>query len=242
MQDPTPGQRRTPWTRPAVLAAAVAMADRRGIDAVSMRHLAHELGVVPMALYRHVANKEELLDGMVESIIAEIELPPSGADWRSAVRQRIMSARRVLLRHPWASLVIASRAQPTAIVLGYIDSLVATLRNGGLSAELTHQVMHTLGSRMWGFNLEVFPSAPPPEDPATRAQLLAQLAAVYPHIAEIASAGTHSTGTIVGRGCDDQAEFEFGLDVLLDGFAALHARGWRPGQPVSSAGIGSSVD
>ena len=94
-----------------MLRAAVALADAAGIDALSMRNLAQELGVVPMALYKHVANKEELLDGMVDVIVGEIDPPAPGADWKTAVRQRILSARRALLRHPWAR-VIESRPNP----------------------------------------------------------------------------------------------------------------------------------
>jgi hypothetical protein len=100
-------------------------------------------------------------------------------------------------------------------------------RAGGFSVDLTHQVMHTLGSRMWGFTQELFPS-PPDIDPQTRAAMAQAMAARYPHIVEIATAGTHNQDSIVGTGCDDQFEFEFALDLLLDGFERLHRRGWTP--------------
>lgn len=105
-------ERRKPLNRDRVLRAAVARADQSGIEALSMRSLAQELGVVPMALYKHVANKEQLLDGMVELVVGEIDPPADGPDWRSAIRERVLSARRALLRHPWALRVIESAAPP----------------------------------------------------------------------------------------------------------------------------------
>lgn len=226
--------RRVPLNRHRVLRAAVALADDVGIDALSMRNLAEQLGVVPMAIYKHVANKEELLDGMVEVIVGEIDPPARGADWKDAIRQRVLSARRALLRHRWASQVIESRTHAPAVVLDYMNSLIGMFRAGGFSADLTHHVMHALGSRMWGFTQEVFPTPPPPADPDVRAAMFDQLAAQYPYIIEIATAGSHEEGSAVGRGCDDQFEFEFALDLLLDGFERLHQQGWsstdrRPG-------------
>ena len=109
-------KRRAPLTRAAVLAAAVALADRDGLDAVSMRNLAQELGVVPMALYKHVANKDELLDGMADAIVAEIDPPRADLGWKQALRGRIQSARDVMLRHRWASRVLATRTQPSPSV------------------------------------------------------------------------------------------------------------------------------
>jgi AcrR family transcriptional regulator len=193
--------RRVPLSRDRVLRAAVALADASGIDALSMRNLAQELDVVPMALYKHVANKEQLLDGMVDVIVGEIDPPVEGPDWKSAVRQRILSARRALLRHPWASRAIESRANPTPVVFDYVNSIIGLFRAGGLSVDLTHHAMHALGSRMWGFTQEVFPPPPNPD----------------PDLED----------SVVGPGCDDQFEFVFALDLLLDGFERLHRQGWR---------------
>jgi AcrR family transcriptional regulator len=218
--------RRTPLSRDRVLAAAVALADEAGIDSVSMRRLAQELGVVPMALYKHVASKEELLDGMVDAVVGEIDPPLPGVDWKDAIRQRILSARRSLLRHPWASQVVESRTQATPVVLDYMDSLIGMFRAGGFSADLAHHVMHALGTRMWGFTQEVFPTPSPPADPDARAALFAGFAARYPHIIEMATAASHDETSAVGGGCDDQFEFEFALDLLLDGFERLHRDGW----------------
>jgi len=216
---------RAPLSRERVLRAAVALADDAGIGAVSMRNLARELDVVPMALYKHVANKEELLDGMVDVVVSEIDPPTGGVDWKAAVRERILSARRTLLRHPWASGVIESRTNLTLTVLDYMESIAGLFLAGGFSGELTHQVMHTLGSRMWGFTQELFPTSPNP-DPEEQAAMLEQFAASYPSIVEIATVGEHDGKSVVGPGCDDQFEFEFALDVLLDGFERLHEQGW----------------
>ncbi|MCW7940692.1 TetR family transcriptional regulator [Streptomyces hygroscopicus] len=211
--------------RDRVLHAAVALADRVGIEALSMRSLAQELGVVPMALYKHVANKEQLLDGMVDVIVGEIDSPAHGADWKSAVRERILSARRALLRHPWASRVIESRSAPTPGALDYLDSVIGMFRAGGLSADLTHHVMHALGSRVWGFTQELFPASPN-VDPDAQAVMFREMAARYPYIVEIAAARTHDGESVVNQGCDDQFEFEFAIDLLLDGFERLHRQGW----------------
>jgi len=218
--------RRAPLSRDRVLRAAVALADDAGIDSVSMRRLAQELGVVPMALYKHVANKDELLDGMVDVIVGEIDPPAHGADWKDAIRQRILSARRSLLRHRWASQVVETRPHATPVVLDYMDSLIGMLRAGGFSVDLTHHVMHALGTRMWGFTQEVFPTPAPPADPAERAAMFDGFAARYPHIIEMATASAHDEESAVGGGCDDQFEFEFALDLLLDGFDRLHRQGW----------------
>src|SRR5262245_53356598 len=132
--------------RDRVLRAAVSLADEAGLDAISMRKLSQHLGVVPMALYKHVANKDELLDGMVDAVLAEIDPPESTLGWKAAVRGRILSARAVLLRHPWARRVMESKTTPTPMVLGYMDSTIAIFLAGGLSVDLTHHVMHALGS------------------------------------------------------------------------------------------------
>lgn len=218
--------RRVPLNRGRVLHAAVALADDVGIESLSMRNLAQELGVVPMALYKHVANKEELLDGMVEVIVGEIAVPVTDTDWKSAIRLRVLSAREALLRHRWASQVIESRTHATPVVLAYMDSLIGMFRAGGFSVDLTHHVMHALGSRMWGFTQEVFPTPAPPEDPDAREAMFSQFAEKYPHIIELATTTAHDSDSAVGGGCDDQFEFEFALDVLLDGFERLHDQDW----------------
>ncbi|SOD95159.1 TetR/AcrR family transcriptional regulator [Blastococcus haudaquaticus] len=230
MAQQTGAARRAPLTRERVLRTAVARADAAGIGSISMRGLAQELGVVPMALYKHVANKDELLDGMVDLVIEEFDPPADALDWKDEVRERVLSARRAVLRHPWARLAIESRTRRTPAVLGYMDSLAGAFRGGGFSANLTHHVMHALGNRIWGFTPELFdepadPDAPPPTAAAQEATAR-QFAERYPHILEIAMAATDGDLSRVGEGCDEQFEFEFALDLLLDGFDRLRAEGW----------------
>lgn len=211
---------REPLTRERVLGAAVAVADEGGIDSLSMRKIAQELGVVPMALYKHVSNKEEMLDGMVDVVVGEIDPPPSGTDWKTAIRQRILSARRALLRHPWASRVIESRTDATPAVLKYMDSMIGLFRAGGFSIDLTHHAMHAMGSRLLGFTQELFDDTAD-VDPEVEADMLQELADRYPYIGEIVRTITHDEASVVGQGCDDQFEFEFALDLMLDGLERL---------------------
>jgi AcrR family transcriptional regulator len=224
--------RRIPLSRDRVLTAAVVLADEVGIEALSMRRLAQELGVVPMALYKHVANKEELLDGMVDALVSEIDPPARDAGWKDAVRLRVLSARRALLRHPWARQVLESRTNKTPSVLGYMDSFIGMFLAGGFSVDLTHHVMHALGSRMWGFTQELFPDSSggtaegtadlPPE---AQAAMFREMAERYPNILRVATSSAHEDSA-VGQGCDDQFEFEFALDLLLEGFERLHRQHW----------------
>ena len=223
--------RRTPLNRARVLSAAVVLADEVGLDALSMRRLADNLDVVPMALYKHVANKDELLDGMVDVLIGEITPTVPGGDWKRTVRQRVLSARKALLRHPWARQVLESRTTRTPTVLGYMDEFIGLFLAGGFSVDLTHHAMHALGSRMWGFTQELFDDAGTHRaqaavPPGAQAAMLQEMALRYPNILQVANASRHDDGSVVSHGCDDQFEFEFALDLLLDGFERLHARGW----------------
>jgi AcrR family transcriptional regulator len=220
MVQPMEEPRRTRLNKDRVLRAAVALADEAGIESLNMRKLAEELGVVPMALYKHVANKEELLDGMVDIVVGEIDPPVSDDSWKNAIRQRILSARRSLQRHPWAPGVIESRADPSPVMLAYIDSTIGMFRAGGFSADLTHHALHALGSRMYGFTQEIFDDSQG-LDPRTLEMLVRQMQGRYPHIAEMTRAVFHDEATVVGQGCDDQFEFEFALDLLLDGLDRL---------------------
>jgi AcrR family transcriptional regulator len=243
----SPVQGRARLSRDRVLRVAVDLADRVGADALTMRRLAEQLGVVPMALYKHVANREELLDGMVDVIVREIEdeLPRAGApgasdadvDWRTSVRRRVLAARRTFQRHPWSRRVIESRTTKTSAVLDYIEQFSGLLLAGGLSADLTHHVMHAIGGRMWGFTQELFDDSAGSASTAThaghpavssdaQAAMLRAAAARYPNIVAVATFRDHDPGSIVGRGCDDDAEFEFALDLLLDGVERLHRIGW----------------
>jgi AcrR family transcriptional regulator len=213
---------REPLTKERVLRAAVALADQGGVESLSMRNLAQELGVVPMALYKHVANKDEMLYGMVDVVVGEIDPPAGGTDWKTSVRQRILSARRALLRHPWASRVIESRTNPTPALIEYMDQMIGLFRAGGFSIDLTHHAMHTMGSRMLGFSQELFDDTGD-TDPEMEAEMFRAMAETYPSIYELYMTVTHDDTSVVGQGCDDQFEFEFALDLILDGLERLRA-------------------
>jgi AcrR family transcriptional regulator len=228
---------RAPLTRDRVLHAAVALADDGGIESLSMRRLAQALDVVPMALYRHVANKEELLGGLVDVVIGEIDPPRTDADWKTALRERILSARRALLRHPWASRVMESRATPTPVVLAYMDSMIGMLRTGGFSLDLTHHALHAMGSRMFGFTQELFNDTSE-ADPQAEAAMWEAVADTYPHVYEIFTTISHDDGSVVGPGCDDQFEFEFALDLMLDGLERLKERPGRADHAGKRTGAG----
>ncbi len=223
--------RRERLSRDQVLRAAVGLADDDGLEALSMRRLAQRLGVVPMALYKHVAGKGELLDGMVDVLVGDIGTPPPGPDWKAGVREQVLAARRALLRHPWALEAIESRTAASPVVLDHMNSLIGLFRAGGLSVDLTHHAMHALGTRMWGFTRDVFPTAAPAADPAEQAVVLEQAARRYPHIVEMATAAAHDPASAIRGGCDDQFEFEFALDLLLDGVERLHREGWASARP-----------
>ena len=207
---------REPLSRERILAAAVALADREGVDALSMRRVAQELGVVPMALYKHLENKEELLGGMLDVVVGEIDAPRTDTDWKTAVRERILSARAALLRHPWASRVMETRTEPTPTVMGYMDSMIEMFRAGGFSIDLTHHVMHAMGSRLMGFSQELF-NDQSDADPQMDAETFTAMSATYPRIYELFLAVSHDEASVVGPGCDDRFEFEFALDLMLDG-------------------------
>ena len=215
---------RLPLTRDRVLRAAVELADRDGIESLSMRRLANELGAGAMSLYNHVADKEDLLNGMVDEIVDEIDSPLRDASWKKTMRQRVLSARQVLLRHPWASAAIVSRVNVTPTMMGYTNSMLGILREGGFSVDLAHHALHVMGSRILGFAQELYDDSEELEDSPDMAAMMEQMQTEYPYIAELASEITHDTDSTVGKGCDDQFEFEFGLDLILDGLERLRAQ------------------
>jgi len=211
---------RVPLSRERILGTAVAFADREGVGSLSMRRLAQELDVVPMALYKHLANKEEMLDGMLDVVVGEIDPPRTDTDWKTAIRERILSARRALLRHPWASRVMESRTQPTPVVMDYMDSMIGMFIAGGFTIDLTHHVLHAMGSRLMGFSQELFNDQSDPDTPM-QPEMIEAMAATYPSIYELYLAVSHDDSSVVGPGCDDQFEFEFSLDLMLDGIERL---------------------
>jgi AcrR family transcriptional regulator len=206
-------------SRARILDTAVELADRDGIEALSMRKLAVQLGVDPMSLYNHVRDKDDLLDGVVDVVVGEIEPSTDGTDWKTSLRATILAARRTLLRHPWAPAVIASRRDASPASLRYYDAILGILRRGGFSVEVSHHALHVLGSRALGFAQDLFVDSsrdePPPE---VAAIALRQLAAAHPNLGEMALAVSHEGG--LGP-CDDDTEFMFALELILDGLDRL---------------------
>ncbi len=180
----------TTLTRERVLAAAVALADEGGIEAVSMRKLGQEVGLEAMSLYTHVRGKDDLLAGMVETVVGEIGVTPAGPDWKADLRWTVLGARAVILRHPWAPRVMTTRPTPGPEILRYLDGVMGILRGGGLSVEVTHHALHVMGSRLLGFTQDLFDDSREP-DPAVTAAFAAQISGTYPHVAEMAVAASH---------------------------------------------------
>ena len=220
----TAADRRAPLSRERVLDASIDLADREGIDAVSMRRLGQLLGVEAMSLYTHVRSKDDLLDGMADAVVARIPIDRRGAGWQRPLRGMILGARAVMLRHPWAARVIATRATPGPATVRYMDAVAATLLDGSFSVDLAHHAMHVLGSRVLGFGQDLFDDGA--DDPEAAATIARELAPVFPAVAAIALAASHEGGL---GGCDDDVEFAFGLDLILDGLE--RERGRRAERP-----------
>ena len=218
LSEPGP-ERRAQLTRERVVAAAIELADREGIEAVSMRRLAQELGIEAMSLYTHVRNKDDLLDGMVDAVISSIPIKADGVDWKASLRQTVLAARSVVLRHPWAPHTIETRTTSGPAVPRYVDAVIGILREGGFSIEVAHHALHLLGSRLAGFTQDLFDDSPD-VDPEAASRFASEFGASLPYAAELAVAVTHE-GAL--GGCDDDDEFEFGLDFILDGLDRLRA-------------------
>jgi AcrR family transcriptional regulator len=206
---------RIPLSRERVLGAAVAFADQNGIASLSMRKLGEALGVEAMSLYNHVANKEQLLDGMVDLVFSEIELP-SGADaWMPAMRKRAQSARQALGHHPWAIALISTRTSPGPATLRHHDAVIGSLRKAGFSIELTAHAFSALDGYIYGFALQeaTLPLGDTAEETAEVAQMMVEQfpREVFPHLYEF------TVEHVLKPGYAYSSEFEFGLDLILDG-------------------------
>jgi AcrR family transcriptional regulator len=212
---------RLPLTRERVLAAAVALADRGGIGSLSMRKLAQELGVEAMSLYHHVANKDDILDGLVDVVFGEIDLPSGDEGWKAAMRRRALSAREALRRHPWATGLMDSRPTPGAANLRHHDAVLGVLRGAGFSLELAAHAYSLLDSYIYGFALQ---EASLPFHTSEEAAQVAQAimaefpASEYPHLTEIA------VDHVLQPGYDYGNEYLFGLDLILDGLEQALAK------------------
>jgi AcrR family transcriptional regulator len=227
-------QQRLPLSKDRILQAAIALADAQGIEALTMRNLAQDLDVEAMSLYYHVANKETLLDGVIDAIVQEIEAEAGGfvvakgaLDWKRALRSRILTARTVMLRHPWAPAVIETRTTMTATLLRYMDSLLGILIEGGFSNDQGHHAMHALGSRALGFNQELFVPADPEQTDGDAAAMLEDLAPQLPYLVAMLAEIVHDDPDSTLGWCDDQTEFEFGLDLILDGLDSHRLEGTK---------------
>ncbi len=208
------GKKRDTLTRERVLAAAIDLADEIGIEALTMRKLAERLDVGPMTIYHHVPSKEEIIDGMVEVVFSEIELPDVGGDWKTAIRSRCVSARQVLNRHPWAAPLMESRTAPGPANLSHHEAVLRCLRSGGLSLRLTAHAYAVLDAFVYGFAFEE--SVLPASGGEGIAEIAEQIAAhfpadQYPNLAELTRDHVLQPGYSFGD------SFEFGLDLIIEG-------------------------
>jgi AcrR family transcriptional regulator len=212
---------RQPVTRERALQVACQLADEGGIETLTMRRLAEALGVEAMSLYHHVPNKDAILDGMVDVIFQEISLPPVGVDWRSAMRQRAASVRSVLLRHPWALRIMESRATPGLATLAHHDAVLGCLRAGGLSLQLTAHAYAVLDSYIYGFiHTELsLPFQTSEQTHEVAAAIFERMpVGLFPHLAELTREHVLKPGYAYGN------EFDFGLELILDGLERARKR------------------
>ncbi len=212
---------RVPLNRERVLRAAIALADKAGFESLTMRKLAKELGVEAMSLYNHVANKADILDGIIDIVFSEIELPRIGGDWKAAMRGRAISTREALARHRWAVGLMESQMRPGPANIRLHDSVLGCLREAGFSVEMAVHAYSLQDSYIYGFALQekgfaVQRSTLPANEESLAKAMLRQLPAEdYPYIAETVG------GYVTGDGYDFADEFEFGLELILDALERL---------------------
>jgi len=219
---------RVPLSKERVLKGAIALADQAGIGGLTMRKLAETLSVEAMSLYYHVANKEALLDGVADAIVGEIEeelggfdVPQDGANWKANLRSWILTARQVMLRHKWAPGLFETRTSMSPRMMRYFDSLAGILREGGFSYDLIHLAMHAVGSRAFGFNQELFVPDTEQQAEDDSEEMLELMASQLPYMTEMLMEVRHNDPDSTLGWCDYQAEFEFSLDLTLDGLERL---------------------
>ena len=212
------GQQRIPLTSDRVLRAAVAVADECGIESLTMRKLAERLDVKPMSLYYHVANKEEILDGIVDIVFGEVSLPRTGAEWKVAMRDRAISVRQILGDHPWATSLMQSRVNPGSALLRHHDSVIGCLRQGGFSVAMAAHAFSVMDAYIYGFALQekTLPFETAEEVAAIAEMILQQMPPEeYPYLAEL------TIDHVLQPGYSYSDEFDFGLDLILDGLEGL---------------------
>ena len=212
---------RLPMSRERVLEAAISLADEGGIEPLTMRKLAQELGVEAMTLYYYVANKDEILSGIVDLVVSEIELPLPGADWKAAIRKTAISAHDVLVRHPWAASLMLSATGSSPARWRYMDAILGCMREAGFSADMTDHAYHALDSHITGFTLwEVQVQIDPATLPDLAANFLRGLPVdEHPYLVE------HVHQHLKPRSPEDEGAFAFGLDLILDGLQRIRGTG-----------------
>jgi AcrR family transcriptional regulator len=209
---------REPLSTERVLRAALALADAGGTDALTMRRLGQKLGVEAMSLYKHVANKDAILDGIVDLVVGEITLPAAGEDWKTAMRRRAISAHEVLVRHPWACSLLMSRVNVGPAMVRYVDATLGSLREAGFSIELADYAWNAMDSHIYGYTLQKLNHPFEPQQyPEAAETYLPQLPpGQYPHLTELAV-------YVMEGHYDGVPEFTFGLDLILDGLERILA-------------------
>src|SRR5713226_3722463 len=210
---------RTPLKRERVMSAALGLADTSGIDSLTMRNLGRQLGVEAMSVYNHVANKEDILDGIVDLVFSEIALPSGKGEWKPAMRERAISAHEALLRHPWAPSLMQSRSRPGPATMRHHDSVLGSLREAGFTLVMAAHAVSVIDGYVYGFALQQIniPLQSPEQVAEVGENILRQLAGEYPHLAEMI------TEHAMKPGYDYAMEFEFGLNLILDGMERLRA-------------------
>jgi AcrR family transcriptional regulator len=211
--DPSP---QVPLSRERILRMAIVLADKGGIESISMRKLAAELGVQAMSLYNHVANKDDLLDGIVDIVVSEIEVPDLGIEWKLAMRRRAKSAHEMLLRHPWATMPIVSRVNVGPAMLRYLDATLGCLCAAGFSVEIVDRAWNAIDSHIYGFTLQELNF---PFEAAEYARVAQDYipnipADKYPYINRL-------TQHVIDGDYDGIHDFEFGLELILNGLEKL---------------------
>ncbi|AEF41514.1 TetR/AcrR family transcriptional regulator [Hoyosella subflava] len=217
---------RAPLSRERIVTAAIALADEKGETGVTMRAVAARLSVEAMSLYNHVTGRENLLDGMVDAVFSEIELPAAGSDWKTAMRERAHSSRAALLRHPWAVGLMDSRSQPGPETLRHHDAVLGALLGGGFAIEMAGRAISVIDSYIYGFALQELslPFTSAAELDEVAGDILRDLPDdTYPHLTAIIA------DRASGQGYDTDDEFEFGLSLILDAL---------PPTPPESSGAG----
>jgi len=213
----TKASSREPLSRQRALASAVALADAEGIGSLTMRRLAQELGVEAMSLYHHVANKDDILDGMVDMVFGEIDLPSEGTEWKTAMRERARSARAAMTRHPWAISIMESRSSPGPATLRHHDAVLGSCRSAGFSVEMAAHAFSLLDSYIYGFVLQEvnlpFDDTDNLEE-VVESMMMPFSADDYPHLVEL------TTQHILQPGYSYGNEFEYGLGLILDSLTA----------------------